>query len=139
MSPRRFIRPGRIAGRIIRHTMRQQRRFIRRRSRRMLLGGAIILALAGSHRAYKMRDDDVRRLEGYYGRPAEELSEEEIVSGMRNLGINKIELDDNDRAKVYQSDNEEENFQVQGQKYCIHCGEMLKYDSNFCSSCGSRI
>jgi len=131
--------PGAIIRRATRNAVRRQRRFYRRRTRRWLIGGAVLLALSGTHNAYKFRDRDVERLENHYGRPAEELTEDEIVTGMRQLGIEKIELDENDRVRVYKADSDDEDFKSSGTRYCMHCGELLKPDGNFCPSCGSRI
>lgn len=136
MNPRRFFRPGRVARRIMR---RQTRRFLRRRARRFLVGGAIVLALSGTHRAYKFRQNDVERLENHYGKPAEELSEDEIVYGMRNLGIQKIELDEQDRAKIYESDNQNEDFGAEGKKYCSNCGDIIDQGEIYCSNCGIKL
>lgn len=131
--------PGKIIRRTVRHGMRRQRRYLRRRTRRWLVGGAVLLALSGTHNAYKMRDRDVEKLENHYSRPVEDLSEKEIVSGMRTLDIEKIELDDEDRSKVYKADSEDEDFKGAGIRYCIQCGELLKHDGSFCPSCGSKI
>ncbi len=131
--------PGRIARRVTRNVIRRQRRYRRRRARRWLVGGAVLLALSGTHCAYKMQDRDVERLENHYGRPAEELSEQEVVSGMQTLGIEKNELNDKDREKIYKADSEDEDFNSSGTRYCKQCGELLKPDGSFCPSCGSRI
>ena len=139
MSPRWF-RPGRIVRRAVRNNLiRQTRRFYRRRTRRWLIGGAILLAIAGTHRAVKMREEDAYRLEQHYGRPVDQLSEEEITPGMRQLGIRKIELDDNDRATIYDDDMKESGLKVQGQRYCTNCGAILLENANFCSECGTHI
>ena len=124
MRRRRFTRPGRVVRNVVRRSLRRQRRFYRRRARRFLLGSAILLALAGTHNAYKLHERDVNRLEQHYGKPAEDLTEEEISTGMRKLGISKIELDDNDRAIVYKSDDDDEELISSGKRYCIHCGEI---------------
>jgi len=136
---RRGFRPRRVARNIVRRTLRRQRRFYRRRSRRFLLGGAVLLALAGTHNAYKLRDRDVEHLERHYGKPAEDLTEEEITTGMRQLGIQKIELDDEDRTRIYKSDEKDEGFKASGQKYCSHCGEMTMQGASFCTNCGANI
>ncbi|MHA1245453.1 MAG: zinc ribbon domain-containing protein [Candidatus Heimdallarchaeota archaeon] len=136
---RRGFRPGRLVRNIVRRSTRRQRRFFRRRSRRFIIGGAILLALAGTHNSYKLRDRDVERLENHYGRPAEDLTEDEITSGMRKLNIQKIELDDDDRARVYKSDEKEEGFKSSGQKYCSHCGDMTVQGASFCTNCGAAI
>jgi hypothetical protein len=116
-----------------------RRTFVRRRARRWLLGGAILLAIAGTHRAIKLREEDARRLENHYGRPVEELSEQEINSGMQYYNMQPLTIDDDDRKRIYDDDDEQEGFANQGQKYCINCGAMLKRDSNFCASCGTKI
>ncbi len=131
--------PGKVIRRAVRHGMRRQRRYHRRRTRRWLVGSAVLLALSGTHNAYKIQNRDVERLENHYDRPAEDLSEKEIVSGMQTLDIEKIELDDEDRSKVYKADSEDEDFNSSGIRYCIHCGELLKSNGNFCPSCGSGI
>ena len=138
MSPR-WRPPGRAVRRITRNVIRRQRRYARRRARRWLVGGAILLALSGTHNAYKMNERDVDRLENHYGRPAEELTEEEIVTGMRQLGISRIELDDDDRAKIYSADHDDDDFKSTGKKYCIYCGHLLDYGANYCKSCGSKV
>jgi hypothetical protein len=136
---RRGFRPGRLVRNIVRRSARRQRRFFRRRTRRFIIGGAVLLALAGTHNAYKLRDRDVERLENHYGRPAEDLTEDEITTGMRQLGIQKIELDDKDRARIYKSDEDDEGFKASGQKYCSQCGTLTLQDASFCQNCGSAI
>ncbi|MEA2071240.1 MAG: hypothetical protein U9O98_08115 [Asgard group archaeon] len=139
MSPRRF-RPRRIGRRIARRALRRgRRRFFRRRARRFLLGGAVLLALSNTHRAYKFREEDVDSLEKHYGKPAEELSEEEIDQGMRNLGIKDIELDDTDKAKIYHADKQDSNLKDRAQKYCIYCGELLEKGASYCHNCGAKV
>ncbi|MHA1556379.1 MAG: zinc ribbon domain-containing protein [Candidatus Heimdallarchaeota archaeon] len=132
-------RPGRIIRNVTRNAMRRRRRYRRRRTRRWLVGGAVLLALSGTHNAYKIQDRDVEKLEKHYGRPADELSEQEVVSGMQTLGIEKNELNEEDRAKVYKADSEDEDFKSSGTRYCMQCGELLKPGGSFCPSCGSRI
>ena len=137
---RRGFRPGRLVRNIVRRSVRRQRRmFFRRRTRRFIIGGAILLAIAGTHNSYKLRDRDVEKLENHYGRPAEDLSEQEITTGMSKLGIQKIELDDDDRARVYKEDEKEEGFKASGQKYCSHCGTLTLQDAAFCQNCGAGI
>ena len=135
LSPR-FFRPRRAVRRAIR---RGRRRFIRRRTRRFLLGAAIVFALAGTHRAYKIREPDAIRLEQHYGRPVEELTEDEVVNGMRQLGIQKIELNDKERAIVYDADNKEEGFSSKGQRYCSNCGDIIEKGEIYCDNCGVKL
>ena len=89
---RRVMRPRRIMHPVIRRSLRRQRRVIRRQSRRMLLGSFILLALAGSHHKHKFYSDDLDRIERYYDKSAENLTEEELLNAMKKLGIKKLEL-----------------------------------------------
>jgi hypothetical protein len=49
---------------------------------------------------YKLRQSDVGRIETAAGRSATDLSEEELVAAMRRLGIQKLELSDEDDAAI---------------------------------------
>jgi len=133
--------PGRIIRRAVRRSVRRQirRSFFRRRARRWLIGGAVLLAIAGTHRAVKLREEDARRLESHYGRPVEELSEEEINQGMQYYNIQPLTIDDDDRQRIYQEDEKEEGLTSQGHKYCMYCGALLEKNANFCSSCGEKV
>ncbi|MCE7744821.1 MAG: hypothetical protein GPJ52_06765 [Candidatus Heimdallarchaeota archaeon] len=140
MSPRWRI-PGRIIRRAVGRNIRRQvrRSFFRRRARRWLIGGAVLLAISGTHRAVKLREDDARRLEGHYGRPVQDLSEQEIDDGMSHYNMQPLTIDEDDRKRIYDDDEKAEGFSGQGEKYCIHCGAMLLRDANFCASCGQQL
>ncbi|NHJ46580.1 MAG: hypothetical protein FK733_02215 [Asgard group archaeon] len=140
MSPRWRI-PGRAVRRIVGRNVRRaiRRNFVRRRARRWLVGGAILLAIAGTHRAVKLRESDAQKLESHYGRPVDQLSEDEINNGMRYYKIQPLTIDDDDRKKIYDDDENEEGLSTQGKKYCINCGAILLRDSNFCASCGNKV
>ena len=144
MSPRWRI-PGRAIRNVIRRNVRRnvrrqvRRSFVRRRARRWLIGGAVLLALSGTHRAVKLREEDARQLEQHYGRPVEELSEQEIDQGMHYYNMQPLTIEEADRQTIYDDDDEVEGFKAQGQKYCIHCGDMLLRDANFCKSCGAQV
>ena len=86
MRPRRILHP------VFRRSLRKQRRIMRRQSRRMLFRSFILLALAGSHHRHKFHSDDLDRIERYYNKPAEDLTEEELKDAMKKLGIKKLEL-----------------------------------------------
>ncbi|MBD3192701.1 MAG: zinc-ribbon domain-containing protein [Candidatus Heimdallarchaeota archaeon] len=131
---RRILRMSRKARR---RALRRNRRFIRRRTRRLLIGGAIILALAGTNRSYKMQERDVERLENHYGRPVEELTEEEIITGMRHLGIERIDLTSEDEARVYDLDREESGKSTT--RYCPNCGKRIEPKDRFCAYCGKQL
>jgi hypothetical protein len=72
----------------------------RRRRRRIVVGGMVLLAAGGTAAAMKLTQKDARRIEEHTGASIEELTEEELVAAMREMGIKSIELDDNDRAIV---------------------------------------
>jgi hypothetical protein len=92
----------RVARRTGRRTARRTtRRVMRRRwRRRMVVGGMVLLAAGGTAAAIKMSQKDADRIEAHTGASVEELTEEELVQAMRDLGIQSIELDENDQAIV---------------------------------------
>lgn len=66
----------------------------RYRRRRFLIGGATMLLVGGA--AYKLGQNSVKQIEEYTGRPAEELSEQELETAMDHLGIEEEEITDAD-------------------------------------------
>jgi hypothetical protein len=60
--------------------------------------------LAGGYAAYKLTRRDTERVEEYTGKTAEDLSEKELVDAMEQLGIQKIELDENDQALINEAE-----------------------------------
>jgi hypothetical protein len=107
------MRRGRAVRRTTRRRTRQrvrrahqvQRVHRRRRRRRILVGGAVLLA--GGYAAYKLTQRDTERVEEYTGKPAEDLTEEELVAAMEQLGIKSIELDEDDQAYINQAEAED--------------------------------
>ena len=84
-----------------RTTHRAVRRTRRRRRRRILVGGAVLLAVGGAaYGAIKLSQKDSDRIEEYTGASVEELSEEELIAAMQDLGIQSIELTDDDKAII---------------------------------------
>ena len=70
-----------------------------------MVGGMVLLAVGGTAAAIKMSQRDAQRVEEHTGASVEELSEEELVAAMEDLGIQSIELTDDDRAAVaYEGD-----------------------------------
>jgi hypothetical protein len=66
-----------------------------------VVGGAVLLAAgAATAAAIKLSQPDVERIEQSTGVPVEELTEEELVAAMEQLGIQSIELDENDQAII---------------------------------------
>lgn len=98
------MRGRRVARRTARRTTRRTaRRVMRRRwRRRILVGGMVLLAAGGTAAAIKLTQKDAQRIEEHTGASVEELTEDELVAAMRDLGIKSIELDDNDRAIISQ-------------------------------------
>ena len=66
----------------------------------LVAGGFVLLAGAGTAAAVKLSQQDAERIEEKTGTPAEELSEEELVAAMEELGIQSIELTDDDQAII---------------------------------------
>jgi hypothetical protein len=63
-----------------------------------MVGGAVLLA--GGAAIHKLTTKDAERIEQHTGGSVEELTEEELVAAMEELGIQSIELDDNDQAVI---------------------------------------
>jgi hypothetical protein len=63
-----------------------------------MVGGFVLLAGAGTAAAIKLSQKDADRIEQHTGAGVDELSEDELVAAMQELGIKSIELDDNDQA-----------------------------------------
>ena len=98
------MRGRRVARRTARRTTRRTaRRVMRRRwRRRIVVGGMVLLAAGGTAAAIKLTQKDAQQIEEHTGASVEELTEDELVAAMQDLGIKSIELDDNDRAIISQ-------------------------------------
>lgn len=84
-----------------RTTHRTARRMRRRRRRRIVVGGMVLLAVGGAaYGAVKLSQKDAERIEEHTGASVEELSEEDLVAAMEELGIQSIELTDEDQAII---------------------------------------
>ena len=93
----------RTGRRTARRTTRRRagRRHRRRRRRRVLVGGAVLVAAgAAAYGAYKLTQPDVDQIEQHTGQSVEEMSEEDLVAAMEELGIQSIELTDDDQAII---------------------------------------
>jgi hypothetical protein len=61
----------------------------------------VLLAVgAAAYGAVKLTRKDADRIEQHTGTSVEELSDEDLVAAMEELGIQSIELDENDRAII---------------------------------------
>ena len=73
----------------------------RRRRRRIIVGGMVLLTVgSAAYGAIKLSQKDAQRVEEHTGSSVEELSEEELVAAMKELGIESIELSDEDKAAL---------------------------------------
>lgn len=65
------------------------------------MGGMVLLAVGGAaYGAVKLSQKDAERIEEQTGASVEELSEEDLVAAMEELGIQSIELTDEDQAII---------------------------------------
>ena len=61
----------------------------------------VLLAVGGAaYGAVKLSQKDADRIEEYSGSSVEEMTEEELVAAMENLGIESIDLSDEDKAAM---------------------------------------
>jgi hypothetical protein len=61
----------------------------------------VLLAVGGAaYGAVKLTQKDAQRIEEHAGASVEELTEEELVAAMQELGIQSNELDENDQAII---------------------------------------
>lgn len=61
----------------------------------------MLLAVGGmAYGAVKLSQKDAQRIEEHTGASVEELTEEELVQAMKDLGIESIELSDEDKAAL---------------------------------------
>jgi len=90
----------RMARRMVARMRRRRRR--RRRRRIILVGGLIALGV------YKLSKRDVQRVEEKTGKPAEELTDEELEQAMDELNIPKEEMSDEEWDYVEQEDAQDD-------------------------------
>lgn len=66
-----------------------------------MVGGMVLLAVGGAaYGAVKLTQKDAERIEEHTGASVEELTEEELVAAMEDLGIQSIELTEDDQAII---------------------------------------
>ena len=90
--------------RVVRGPARRRSRRVyrrRRRRRRLLVGGAVVLAAGGAAFAgAKLAQKDADRIEEHTGVPVEELSDEDLQGAMDELGVQSMEMDEQDYAAL---------------------------------------
>jgi hypothetical protein len=88
-----------VAGPARRRSRRVYRRRLRRR--RLLVGGAVVLAAGGAaYAGVKLAQKDADRIEEYTGVPVEELSDQDLQGAMDELGVQSMEMNDQDYAAL---------------------------------------
>ena len=88
-----------VAGPARRRSRRVYRRRLRRR--RLLVGGAVVLAAGGAaYAGVKLAQKDADQIEEYTGVPVEELSDEDLQGAMDELGVQSMEMDEEDYAAL---------------------------------------
>ena len=75
-----------------------------RRSRRLWIGNLIAILLFGEA-AVKLRQEDIGRIERETGKPAAELSEQDLAAAMERLGIERLELTKDDLILIEKTEN----------------------------------
>ena len=90
----------RMARRMVARMRMRRRR--RRRRRVILVGGLIALG------AYKLSKRDVERVEEHTGKPAEELTDEELDQAMNDLDISQEEMTDEEWDYVEKEDAQDD-------------------------------
>lgn len=92
--------PLRRARRAVRRTARRTvRRATRRHRRRVVVaGGMVLLVGAAAATVVKLTKKDAQTIEKHTGQSAEEMTDQELVAAMKELGIKSLELDDSDKA-----------------------------------------
>ena len=88
--------PGRGPAR--RSVIRRHRRMRRCMRRRMIVAGAVIVAVGAS--AVKMTQPEVEQVEQHTGKKVEDLSEEQLDAAMSDLGIEGQEPTDQEVAML---------------------------------------
>lgn len=120
----------------IRRGVWRARRILWRTTRRLILGTSVLLMIGGSYAVYKLTQHDIERIEQERGKSAENMTEEELKTTMRKLGIQKMEITQDDAIHIERIANETEN---QTKNFCMYCGAQLDSTAKFCPSCGQKV
>jgi hypothetical protein len=121
-----------------------ERRFVTRRGRRLWIGTLAAILLFGNS-AIKLRQEDLSRIEGETGKDASELSEQELADAMQKLGIERMELSQDDLILVKKTESrpslpsqcsgcgaplspENLRWHDPNTAECLHCGTVIRVD-----------
>lgn len=80
--------------------------------------------------AYKFHRDDVQRIERATGKPAKDLTEDELVAAMQRLGVTRLELTPGEQRTVAGE---------RTSRHCVHCGARLSTRARYCAYCGEKV
>jgi hypothetical protein len=64
------------------------------------VGGAAVLMIGSAYSSYKVSQQEAQQIEQHTGKPAEDLSEEEMEAALDDLGIQDQELTPEDEAAI---------------------------------------
>lgn len=64
----------------------------------------MIFLMTGTASAIKLHRQDVERIEEATGKSTDEMTEEELVSAMKRLGIKKLEVTPEDHERISEFD-----------------------------------
>lgn len=103
--------PGRMAARRMAVRMASRRRRRRRRRRIILVGGMVALGASAVHKYSKK---DVERIEAQTGKPAEELSDEELQQATQQLGIEPEDMSDEEWNEFEAEDAKDDDDESEG-------------------------
>ena len=120
----------------IRRNIWRARRILWRTTRRLILGSSVLLMIGGSYAVYKLTQHDIERIEQETGKSAENMTEDELKTAMRNLNIQKIEITPDDALHIERFANEKA---IETKRFCVYCGTQLNVNAKFCPSCGQKI
>ena len=65
-----------------------------------MVGGMVLLAVGAGAAAVKLTQQDAQRIEQHTGASVEELTDEELTTAMRDLGIQSAELSPEEKAAL---------------------------------------
>src|SRR5512139_2984460 len=86
----------------MRRTARRTGRRVARRTmrRRMMIGGMVVIAAAGTAAAVKMSKQDAQRIEEHTGLPPEQLEDQDLQEAMQELDIQGQPVTAQDQAAL---------------------------------------
>jgi hypothetical protein len=73
--------------------------------RRLLVGGAVLFAVAGA--AHKMSQKDVQKVEQQAGKPVEQMNEQELQAAMKKAGVQEQQITPDDERAMEAAEQEE--------------------------------